>query len=177
MSIYFLALVQLKLPISIEDENKARICLPDDDNPVADDQECYATGWGLLEYDGFPSDYLREVKVNRVSPDVCNDTNAYDGDIDETMTCAGFAEGQKDSCTNDSGGSLVCKVDGKFSLNRNSSVTKKGSPPNTFLYEFYVIFRASFSQCSKCICFVSKYILMPSNCILTFLKCICILPK
>ena len=112
------ALIQLKLPISIEDENKARICLPDDDNPVADDQECYATGWGHLEYDGFPSDYLREVKVKRVSPNVCNDTNAYNGHIDETMTCAGFAEGQKDSCQNDSGGSLVCKVDGKFSIKK-----------------------------------------------------------
>ena len=134
MTIYFLALLQLKLPISIEDENKARICLPDDDNPVADDEECYATGWGLLEHNGFPSDYLREVNVNRVSPDVCNDTNAYNGGIDETMTCAGFAEGQKDACTNDSGGSLVCKVEGKFSLNRNSSITKKGNPlQNIFL--------------------------------------------
>ena len=35
--IFFSALIQLKLPINIEDENKARICLPDDDNPVAED--------------------------------------------------------------------------------------------------------------------------------------------
>ena len=112
------------MPISIEDENKARICLPDDDNPVADDQECYATGWGHLEYGGFPSDYLPEVKVRRVSPDVCNDTNAYNGEIDETMTCAGFSEGLKDSCQNDSGGSLVCKVPGRFPLKKNSLFAK-----------------------------------------------------
>ena len=35
--VFFSALIQLKLPINIEDENKARICLPDDDNPVAED--------------------------------------------------------------------------------------------------------------------------------------------
>lgn len=128
-----LALIQLKLPISIEEENKARICLPDDDNPVADDQECYATGWGHLEFNGFPSDYLREVKVNRVSPDVCNDTKAYDGDIDETMTCAGFAEGFKDTCQNDSGGSLVCKVNGEFLLNRNIPLEKSDSITIVFL--------------------------------------------
>ena len=112
--IFFSALIQFKLPINIEDENKARICLPDDDNPVAENQECYVTGWGLIEYDGYPSDYLRQVKVNRVSKNVCNASDVYDGDIDETMTCAGFAEGGKDACTNDSGGSLSCKVNGKF---------------------------------------------------------------
>ena len=113
---FFSALIQLKLPISIKDENKARICLPDDDNPVAEDQECYVTGWGDIEYDGYPSDYLRQVKVNRVSKDVCNASDVYDGEIDETMTCAGFFEGGKDACTNDSGGSLSCKVKGKFFL-------------------------------------------------------------
>ena len=76
---------------------------------------------------------LREVKVNRVSPDVCNDTKAYDGDIDETMTCAGFAEGFKDTCQNDSGGSLVCKVNGEFLLNRNIPLQKRDSITIVFL--------------------------------------------
>ena len=59
---------------------------------------------------------MRQVKVNRVSKDVCNGSDVYDGEIDETMTCAGFAEGGKDACTNDSGGSLSCKVNGEFFL-------------------------------------------------------------
>ena len=110
----FLALIQLLKPINIEDENKGRICLPDDDNPVAEDQECYVTGWGDVQEGGFPSDKLREVKVRRVSLATCNSDKSYKGTKDETMTCAGYPEGGKDSCQNDSGGSMACKVNGKF---------------------------------------------------------------
>ena len=56
--IFFSALIQLKLPINIEDENKAQICLPDDDNPIAEDRECYVTGCGVIEYDGYPNRLL-----------------------------------------------------------------------------------------------------------------------
>ena len=110
----FSALIQVLKPINIDDENKGRICLPDDDNPVAEDQDCYATGWGLVQEDGFPSDKLREVKVKRVSLARCNSLLSYGGRKDETMTCAGYAVGGKDACQNDSGGSMVCKVNGKF---------------------------------------------------------------
>ena len=75
----FLALIQLLKPINIEDENKGRICLPDDDNPVAEDQECYVTGWGDVQEGGFPSDKLREVKVRRVSLATCNSDKSYKG--------------------------------------------------------------------------------------------------
>ena len=110
----FTALIQVLKPININDENKGRICLPDDDNPVAEDQDCYATGWGLVQEDGFPSDKLREVKVKRVSLARCNSLLSYGGGKDETMTCAGYAAGGRDACQNDSGGSMVCKVNCKF---------------------------------------------------------------
>ena len=100
-------------PINIDDENKGRICLPDDDNPVAEDQECYVTGWGKIQKNGFPSDKLREVKVKRVSLATCNSDKSYGGTKDETMTCAGYPEGGKGVCHNDSGGSMSCKVNGK----------------------------------------------------------------
>ena len=109
----FLALIKV-LPIDIIDENKGRICLPDNDNPVAEDQDCYTTGWGMVQENGFPSDKLREVKVKRVPLARCNSVLSYGGTKEETMTCAGYAAGGKDACQNDSGGSMVCKVNCKF---------------------------------------------------------------
>ena len=101
-------------PINVTHENKGRICLPDDDNPVAEDQDCYATGWGLIQEDGFPSDILQEVKVKHVPLARCNSLLSYARRKDETMTCAGYPSGGSDACQNDSGGSMVCKVNGKF---------------------------------------------------------------
>ena len=111
----FLALIQVLSPININNENKGRICLPDDDNPVADDQDCYATGWGFVEEGGFPSDILREVKIKRVPLTTCKAEEPYGETIDETMTCAGYSQGGKDTCQGDSGNSMVCRVNGKFS--------------------------------------------------------------
>ena len=110
----FLALIKVLKPIDIIDENKGRICLPDDDNPVAEDQDCYTTGWGMVQENGLPSDKLREVKVKRVPLARCNSVLSYGGTKDETMTCTGYAAGGKDACQNDSGGSMVCKVNCKF---------------------------------------------------------------
>ena len=101
-------------PINVSHENKGRICLPDGDNPVAEDQDCYATGWGHVQENGFPSDILQEVQVKRVPPARCNSLLSYGGRIDETMTCAGYPSGGRDACQNDSGGSMVCRVNGKF---------------------------------------------------------------
>ena len=113
--ISFLALIQVLKPININDENKGRICLPDDDNPVADDQDCYVTGWGLVEENGFPSDKLREVKIKRVPLKTCKAEVSYGESIDETMACAGYPEGGKDTCQDDSGNNMVCRVNGRFS--------------------------------------------------------------
>lgn len=52
--VFFSALIQVLKPININDGNKGRICVPDDDNPVAEDQEFFATGWGHVQENGFP---------------------------------------------------------------------------------------------------------------------------
>ena len=104
-------------PINVSHENKGRICLPDDDNPVAEDQDCYATGWGDVQENGFPSDILQEVKVKRVPLTRCNSILSYGGTKDETMTCAGYPSGGRDVCQNDSGGSMVCRANRKFFTN------------------------------------------------------------
>ena len=109
-----LALIQVLKPINVNDENKGRICLPDDGNPVADDQDCYVTGWGLVEENGFPSDKLREVKTKPVPLTRCKAEESYGEFRDETMTCAGYPEGGKDTCQDDSGNNMVCRVNGRF---------------------------------------------------------------
>ena len=69
---------------------------------------------GMVKENGFPSDKLQEVKVKRVPLARCNSVLSYGGTKDETMTCAGYAAGGKDAYQNDSGGSMVCKVNCKF---------------------------------------------------------------
>ena len=50
---------------------------------------------------------LQKVNVPLVSKAACNDKAAYGGDITDTMLCAGYKSGGKDSCQGDSGGPLV----------------------------------------------------------------------
>jgi trypsin len=65
-------------------------------------------GWGALKESssGLPN-MLQKVNVPLVSKTACNDKAAYGGDITDTMLCAGYKSGGKDSCQGDSGGPLV----------------------------------------------------------------------
>lgn len=65
-------------------------------------------GWGTLkEGDYNLPNMLQKVSVPLVSQKNCNAKDAYDGDITNTMICAGYKQGGKDSCQGDSGGPLV----------------------------------------------------------------------
>ncbi|MCG7561262.1 serine protease [Pseudoalteromonas sp. McH1-42] len=71
-------------------------------------------GWGAL-YAGGPSpDKLHEVDVPYISNEVCNDAQHYNGSISDSMICAGFDEGGKDSCQGDSGGPLIVNRDSRW---------------------------------------------------------------
>lgn len=67
-------------------------------------------GWGALREGsyGLPS-ALQKVDIPLVSQADCNDKTAYNGDIKDTMLCAGYKQGGKDSCQGDSGGPLVMR--------------------------------------------------------------------
>ena len=56
-----------------------------------------------------------QVSVPIVSHSTCQ--HGYSEEtIDDTMICAGYPEGGKDSCVGDSGGPMVCEANGKFFL-------------------------------------------------------------
>ncbi|MDO8804692.1 MAG: serine protease [Elusimicrobiota bacterium] len=62
-------------------------------------------GWGTTSESGGLSKNLLKVTVPLVSKEICS--AAYPDGIFDSMICAGFAEGGKDSCQGDSGGPLV----------------------------------------------------------------------
>ena len=72
------------------------------------------SGWGALSEGGSGPDVLHEVDVPVVSTAVCNSSAAYGGQIDDTMICAGYQEGGKDSCQGDSGGPIVAAYQGEI---------------------------------------------------------------
>lgn len=65
-------------------------------------------GWGTTSSGSstLPS-ILRQVSVPLVSQADCNAKDSYNGSIKDSMLCAGYKTGGKDSCQGDSGGPLV----------------------------------------------------------------------
>lgn len=59
------------------------------------------TGWGRLKYNGGVPQILQEVQVPIMENNVCQDmfrTAGHTKVIMESFLCAGYANGQKDSC-------------------------------------------------------------------------------
>uniref|UniRef100_A0A8C1AG67 trypsin n=1 Tax=Cyprinus carpio carpio TaxID=630221 RepID=A0A8C1AG67_CYPCA len=73
---------------------------------AADGTMCRVTGWGNTMSSTADSNKLQCVEVPILSERDCN--NSYPGMITNTMFCAGYLEGGKDSCQGDSGGPVVC---------------------------------------------------------------------
>lgn len=66
------------------------------------------TGWGAVTEGGPSPAVLREVTVPIVTKQVCmTDKTGYAPFIKDTMICAGYEKGGKDSCNGDSGGPMV----------------------------------------------------------------------
>lgn len=71
-------------------------------------------GWGATKanrYNPRYADSLQQATIPIVSNEVCNSPLSYNGDIQDTMLCAGLKAGGTDACTGDSGGPLVRKTD------------------------------------------------------------------
>jgi len=107
----------LKLAEKITDKNAKALTLADDSfftNNISAGSLMTVSGWGTLTSGGEMPDKLMEVDVPYVTNEICNSTEAYNGDVQDTELCAGYKEGGKDSCQGDSGGPLVVTDGNRF---------------------------------------------------------------
>ncbi|XP_055991089.1 brain-specific serine protease 4-like [Sorex fumeus] len=115
-----IALVRLERPVHFS-ERVLPICLPDVSVRFPPDTDCWIAGWGSI-HDGAPLPpprTLQKLRVPIIAADVCGRLywrGAGQGAITEDMLCAGYLEGQRDACLGDSGGPLMCQVDGTWLL-------------------------------------------------------------
>lgn len=68
-------------------------------------------GWGKqsVSNENSYADHLQQTTLPIVSNEECN--RAFDGDIKDSMLCAGFQVGRTDACDGDSGGALMVETD------------------------------------------------------------------
>ncbi|KAM6155649.1 brain-specific serine protease 4-like [Rhynchocyon petersi] len=115
-----IALVRLEHPVQFS-ERILPICLPDHSVHLAPNTDCWIAGWGSIR-DGVPLPYpqtLQKLKVPIIDSEVCSQLywrGAGQGAITEDMLCAGYLEGERDACLGDSGGPLMCQVEGTWLL-------------------------------------------------------------
>ena len=102
---YDVALLELS-----ESSSFKPVALNDAEISISSSSPVLATtaGWGTTSSgsSSLPS-ILRQVSVPLVSKADCNAKDSYNGDITDSMLCAGYKTGGKDSCQGDSGGPLV----------------------------------------------------------------------
>ncbi|XP_014688689.1 brain-specific serine protease 4-like [Equus asinus] len=115
-----IALVRLEHPIQFS-ERILPICLPDSSVHLPPNTDCWIAGWGSVQ-DGVPLHHpqtLQKLKVPIIDSEICSRLywwGAGQGAITEDMLCAGYLEGERDACLGDSGGPLMCQVDGTWLL-------------------------------------------------------------
>lgn len=104
-----IALLRLAEPISYT-MYAIPVCLPT--HPLAL-RELWAvslhtvSGWGRRSENGPTSAILRRLNVPRIHTQQCKEESGVE--LTQNMFCAGYIEGQQDSCKGDSGGPLVTK--------------------------------------------------------------------
>ncbi|XP_005359490.1 transmembrane protease serine 11E [Microtus ochrogaster] len=103
---YDIALAELSRPIPCTNAVH-KVCLPDANYEFQPGQQMFVTGFGAMQDDGFSQNRLRQVQVDYIDTQTCNQPQSYNGAITPRMLCAGFLKGEKDACQGDSGGPLV----------------------------------------------------------------------
>ncbi|XP_038174087.1 transmembrane protease serine 11E [Arvicola amphibius] len=103
---YDIALAELSRPVPCTNAVH-KVCLPDANYEFQPGQQMFVTGFGAMQDDGFSQNRLRQVQVDYIDSQTCNQPQSYNGAITPRMLCAGFLKGEKDACQGDSGGPLV----------------------------------------------------------------------
>ena len=113
-----IAILHLLKPLNISLKNARSICLPaQNDDPTAN-ITLTVTGWGLLnETKSHEPEKLMAVDVPVVQRSYCK--KEFGNMVTENMFCAGYEQGKKDSCTDDSGGPII-------SIDNNDTATIRG---------------------------------------------------
>ncbi|XP_029434444.1 transmembrane protease serine 2 [Rhinatrema bivittatum] len=101
-----IALMKLRSPLAFT-VNIRPVCLPNFEMLWEAPKVCWISGWGATYDGGSSSSTLMAISVPLISPSQCNARSVYDGSITDSMVCAGYLQGGKDSCQGDSGGPLV----------------------------------------------------------------------
>ncbi|XP_075399005.1 serine protease 38 [Tenrec ecaudatus] len=102
------ALVQLKSPLEFS-ASVFPVCLATTE--VTDWKlNCWATGWGLSQPKGTPSEILQEARLTLIPRNVCRLLYGTPYTIRHDMLCAGNIINTKTVCEGDSGGPLVCEI-------------------------------------------------------------------
>ncbi|PNF30618.1 hypothetical protein B7P43_G06127 [Cryptotermes secundus] len=93
-------------------------CLPHHGVQYTPGLNCTISGWGSVKAAGAGySRHLRATWIPLLPHETCKASFVYGTKaIGDGMFCAGLLEGGVDSCQGDSGGALVCLINGEFTL-------------------------------------------------------------
>ncbi|XP_055967153.1 transmembrane protease serine 11B-like, partial [Sorex fumeus] len=101
-----IALVELAEEVSFTKYIR-RICLPEAEMILSQNDSVAVTGWGALYMNGPSPVTLQQAFVNIIDNEICNGPNSLSGLVSDKMLCAGFMSGGADACQRDSGGPLA----------------------------------------------------------------------
>ncbi|XP_035907259.1 trypsin 3A1-like [Anopheles stephensi] len=109
---YDFSLLHLDQPLnfseSVQPIRLRRPSADESDRGPSDGTLCKVSGWGNTHNPDESALVLRAANVPLTNHQRCGEVYEGIGSVTESMICAGYDEGGKDSCQGDSGGPLVC---------------------------------------------------------------------
>ncbi|XP_041256974.1 acrosin-like [Onychostruthus taczanowskii] len=106
---YDIALMQLDRPVLCSSYVQLA-CLANPTLRVSELRNCWIAGWGATTARSLDSaDRLQQAKVQLIDVQLCNSSDWYAGEVHPYNLCAGYPQGNIDSCKGDSGGPLMCQ--------------------------------------------------------------------